>query len=54
MPLNFALACVISCFGIQQYNAKGNTDHGELVVGVATSIVYIELIRDAIGLNGLL
>ena len=54
MPFYLAFAGTVPDSRMEKKNPEGDTDHGKLCIGIATSIVYIKFIGNAIGGDGIL
>ena len=55
LPLRFSFAGSIPYFGVDKADAKGNTDHGELLVGIGPTIIDQKFGGNtAVGGNGIL
>jgi hypothetical protein len=44
----------VTYFCVKEHGAERNADHGQLLIGVTASIVYIDLVGYPVGGNGLL
>lgn len=53
MALYLAFTGPVTDFRMKEQNAEGYTDHGKLFIAVGTAVIYVELVRDSVGGNGI-